>query len=161
MRSVRKKSWMSTIQDCDFKQQNIRMIEIIQRFYEPRGNSDHVINLLKELGIDFEDFFNWLFDDLKYLVGDDVGFIYFREFRDYLSVIQSSRDVIYLNRVLENSHISRHKDFRLKFRDSIYKSFKPLSFDRVVEEADHPGFRDKAAEEINSYIRKSIFVNRH
>jgi len=149
------------IQDCDFKQQNIRMIEIIQRFYEPRGNSDHVINLLKELGIDFEDFFNWLFDDLKYLVGDDVGFIYFREFRDYLSVIQSSRDVIYLNRVLENSHISRHKDFRLKFIDSIYKSFKPLSFDRVVEEADHPGFRDKAAEEINSYIRKSIFVNRH
>jgi hypothetical protein len=30
-----------------------------------------------------------------------------------------------------------------------------------VEEADHPGFRDKAAEEINSYIKNSFFVNRH
>lgn len=148
------------IQDCDFKQQNSRVIEIVQRFYEPRDKSDHVVNLLKELGIDFEDFFNWLFDDLKYLVGDDVGFIYFREFRDYLSVIQSSQDVIYLNRVLEISHVSRNKNFRPKFRDGIFKSFRPLSFDRVVEEVDHHGFRDKAAEEINSYIRNSIFVNR-
>lgn len=149
------------IQDCDFKQQNSRMIEIIQRFYEPRDKSDHAVNLLKELGIDFEDFFNWLFDDLKYLVGDDIGFIYFREFRDYLRVIQSSRDVIYLNRVLENSHISRNRDFRIKFRDSIFKTFRLLRYDRVVEEADHPGFRDKAAEEINSYIRDSIFAIRH
>jgi transposase len=148
---------ISSYKDVDGKQLNsIQLINIFYRFYDPKDKSDHVVNLLKTIGIEFDVFFDWLFDDLKVLVGDDVGFIYHREFRDYLRVISSSKNAIYLQRVLDNSHISRQRKFRIDLRVLKYNAFSLQNFDRVVEEIEHTNFIDRKKQLVNTHIRNFI-----
>jgi hypothetical protein len=72
------------------------IVECINEYIIPKSNDDHLINILFKLGVDFDIYFDWLFDELKIFVGDDVGFIFFEEMKEYLSLLRMG-DTIYVN----------------------------------------------------------------
>lgn len=67
-----------------------------------KDNDSHLLNILNNLGIDFNLYFDWLFDDIKILHGDDVGFIFFEEMKDYLHLLRNG-NFVYVNNILELS----------------------------------------------------------
>jgi len=83
------------------------VIENINRYLVPTDQNDHLLNVLESLGIDFDEYFNWLFDDLKKLINDDVGFIFYEEFRTYLSLIRKNEGFVFQNDLL-NSIFNRY-----------------------------------------------------
>ena len=44
-----------------------------------------LINILNKLGIDFDFYIDWLFDELKILLKDDTGFIFYEEISELLN----------------------------------------------------------------------------
>jgi hypothetical protein len=84
-------------------EREIKIVKLLERHQFPLSKKDHIIELLKEIGVDFIDYFNWLFDELKYLAKDEVGFIYFEEFLRYYNLINKSKDGVYINSILETN----------------------------------------------------------
>jgi hypothetical protein len=39
-------------------------------------DDDHLLKILDSLGVDFNDYFNWLFDELNILLGTEIGFVF-------------------------------------------------------------------------------------
>lgn len=74
----------------------------INNYILRQGDECHLFMILKNLGIDFDLYYNWLFDELKKLENDDVGFIFFNEMEDYLNLMRKG-DIIYLNDILKKS----------------------------------------------------------
>jgi len=145
------------LKGLDKEEQRIKMIELINRFYSPKNSSDHIINILKELDIDFDEYFNWLFDDLKTLVNDDVGFIYFIEFHRYYQIIKMSDKGVYLIKV-ENNVFDKH---RFRQTTENLKEFNKLinitRYDRVVETLYHYNIKKDNKKFINNYFFCSFF----
>lgn len=145
------------------KKQRSILIDLINRFFVPKNSSDHIINLLKLLDIDFDTYFDWLFDDLKKLVNDDVGFIYFKEFHRYYQIVKMSDKVVYEINI--ESHMSDKYRDRKSFKDSKTfqnqwnRYFNVCINDRVVEMIDHiniPKNNEKRCK--NDYFYKSFFL---
>jgi hypothetical protein len=100
-------------------EREIKLVKLLERHKFPFSKKDHISELLKEIGVDFNEYFNWLFDDLKKIVKDDVGFIFFKEFLNYSNIISKSKDVVYVNSILkanknQNNYYNRRGDFSLR-----------------------------------------------
>lgn len=139
------------------------IIDLTNRFYNPKSKSDHIINLLKLLEIDYDIYLDWLFDDLKKLVNDDVGFIYFREFHRYYQIIRMSDDVIYELNIEHNMHDKNRKRRPFTNTKTFQKENKWLINitvdDRVVETLDH--HKISASDEkkyLNLYFYESFYT---
>ncbi len=72
------------------------IVDCINNYIIPKNSDDHLLNTLFKLGINFDVYFNWLFDDLKIFVGDDVGFIFFEEIKEYIDLLRIG-DTIFVN----------------------------------------------------------------
>jgi hypothetical protein len=83
------------------EERQLLLDKLFERHQFPLNKNDHIIELLKEIGVDFIDYFNWLFDDLKVFADDEVGFIYFEEFKNYCSLIKGGKDGILINDILK------------------------------------------------------------
>jgi hypothetical protein len=90
-----------TINNLTKKEREIKIIKLLERHKFPFSKKDHIFELLKEIGVEFIDYFNWLFDDFKKIVKDEVGFIFFEEFLNYHNIITQSKDIVYNNSILE------------------------------------------------------------
>ena len=84
----------------------------------------------KNLGIKFDLYVDWLFDDLKIMENDDVGFIFYEEMEDYINLLRKGEG-LYLNDILKRS-LKCHSE---RIRDN--QSSRNIFFDghchRVVE----------------------------
>lgn len=140
------------LKGLDKKKQRNRLIDLLNRFYNPKDNSDHIINILKELDIDFDEYFNWLFDDLKTLIKDDVGFIYFTEFHRYYQIIKMSDKEVYLinveNNVFDKNRYRQNKE-DIKVNN---KLINITQYDRVVETLNHYNIKKDNKKLINNYF---------
>jgi len=115
------------------------IVESINNYLISKNSKHHLINILKILGVDFNIYFDWLFDELKTLVGDDVGFIFYEEMKDYIYLLRMGNK-LYVNEYL--SRLSKKHDI-IEIKDKGYKIiyFSNL-FHRVIEEIPR-SFGDK------------------
>jgi hypothetical protein len=60
------------------------LVECINKYLIPEDQGDHLLNILSLLKIDFDNYIDFLFDDLKIIIKYDVGFIFFKEFKKYI-----------------------------------------------------------------------------
>lgn len=104
--------------------------ENINNYLLRNGDDCHLISVLKNLGIKFDLYVDWLFDDLKIMENDDVGFIFYEEMEDYINLLRKGEG-LYLNDILKRS-LKCHSE---RIRDN--QSSRNIFFDghchRVVE----------------------------
>jgi hypothetical protein len=86
------------------------MVECINKYLLPVHQEDHLLNILKMLKINFDDYIDWIFDDLKFIVKDDIGFIFFEELVNYINLLKMSDEDIYESDILSINHT--HADFK-------------------------------------------------
>jgi hypothetical protein len=143
------------------------IVESINNYLVPKTKKDHLINILKKIGINFDDYIDWLFDEWKLLVNDDTGFIFYEEFREYLKILRNSKEgKIYINDIYNlsiNKYLRDNKKFETsrKITKFIEKNKKIISFNsryhRVIE--DFPGiiaYDEKKSQIIGDY--EKIFI---
>jgi hypothetical protein len=118
-----------TINNLTKKEREIKIIKLLERHKFPFSKKDHIFELLKEIGVEFIDYFNWLFDDFKKIVKDEVGFIFFEEFLNYHNIITQSKDIVYNNSILELNK-SQNNYYERRGDSSLYEG-------RMIEKFGH------------------------
>ncbi len=123
------------------------LVESINNYLVPKTKKDHLINILKKIGINFDDYIDWLFDEWKLLVNDDTGFIFYEETCEYLRILRKNvNGKIYENDICNlsiNNYLRNNKKFETSrtITKFIEKNNKIISFNsryhRVIE--DFPG----------------------
>jgi hypothetical protein len=142
-------------------------VESINNYLAPKSKNDHLINILQKIGVDFNDWIDWIFDELKILVNDDTGFIFYEEITEYLMILRrNSGGKIYENDICNlsiNNFLQNHKKFEINrnIKEFIKLNNRIIAFDghyhRVIE--DFPSIiahDEKKSQIIGDYDR--IFI---
>jgi hypothetical protein len=111
------------------EQIEIKIIKLLERHQFPFSKDDHIIPLLMEIGIEFKDYFNWLFDELKHIVKDEVGFIFYEEFKKYHRLLLDSETGVYINSILRTNS-TRNDYYDRRGSKTLYKG-------RMIENFAH------------------------
>jgi hypothetical protein len=105
--------------DLKYSENTYNLItKCVNDYIIPKDNNDHLVNILVKLGIDFDIYFDWLFDELKILVGDDVGFIFFEEMKEYINLLRIGDKIYvndYLNRLVKFNDLNEIKEEGKRF----------------------------------------------
>ena len=144
-----------------------KIVDSINNYLIPESKNDHLINILQKIGVDFNDYIDWLFDEWKLIINDDTGFIFYEEFREYLKILRNSKEgKIYINDIYNlsiNNYLRDNKKFETSrgITKFIEKNKKIISFNsryhRVIE--DFPGiiaYDEKKSQIIGDY--EKIFI---
>jgi len=121
------------------------IVECINNYLSPRSKEDHLINILNRIGIDFDYYIDWLFDDLKNLLKDDTGFIFYEELIEYrrLCQLKFENGIIYINdlNTLTINNLLGYCEKRLYYKYDLKKYLSVYGgviiypkFHRVIEE---------------------------
>jgi hypothetical protein len=128
------------------------MVESINKYLLPVSKDDHLINILKILKIDFDNYIDWIFDDIKIITNDDVGFIFFEEMVNYLNILKMSDGEVFENDI--NMVIKSHVDFKY-LRDE--KCRDVLIYDKKYRKMiDYHSDCHRVVERIFHYYRYSV-----
>jgi hypothetical protein len=97
------------------------IIESLNKYMIPKSKDDHLLNILKILKIDFDNYFNWIFENIKIIFNDEVGFIFYEEFRKYINLMRMSEGGVYLNNII--LYTKRYED-DLNIRDETSRNIE-------------------------------------
>jgi hypothetical protein len=153
--------------DCTFW----HVVETINTFYLSVEQEHHIIKILQKLGIDLNDYLDYIFRELPKIINSEVGYIYFEEFNDYMRLIRNSSDEgIYINDIISNNqnkkNLAGFKSIGLEnsrdFEKYIEKYGRLIDIPeghrlRITEILNHVKFNDIRAHEIQ-YELKTFFL---
>jgi hypothetical protein len=144
------------------------IVESINNYLVPKSKNDHLINILQKIGVDFNDYIDWLFDEWKILINDDTGFIFYEEILEYIKILgKNSQGHIYENDICNlsiNKFLNNHKKIELNRNIKAFLELnnRIIAFDgryhRVIE--DFPGIiahDEKKSQIIGDYERLFIW----
>lgn len=126
------------------------LVECINKYLIPKDTDDHLLNILKILKIDFDDYIDFLFDDLKLIIKHDVSFIFFKEISHYINLMNRSIGNVRIGKVYNSEIIKPHLEILLqnirdeKSRDILVYEEKygriidyNYRYHRIVERLEH------------------------
>ena len=129
------------------------MVECINKYLLPIHQEDHLLNILNILKIDFDDYIDWIFDDLKYIVKDDIGFIFFEEFVNYLNILKMSDGAVYQHDIVRVNGNSF--DYCLNIREETSRDL--MKYDKKYRKIiDYNRDHHRVVERVYHYYRYSV-----
>ena len=128
------------------------IVETINKYLSPRGKEDHIVNILKILKIDFDKYIDWVFDDIKNIFNDDVGFIFFEELVNYINLMRMSNDDVFVNDIL---FVNRKFDVLMNIRDEDMRDV--VKYDKTYRKMiDYNSNYNRICERLYHYNRYSV-----
>ncbi len=141
------------------------IVESINKYLIPKNREDHLLSILKILKIDFDIYIDWLFEDLKSIVDDDVGFIFFDEMYHYVNLLRCRVDdnVWGVERnhrfdVLINIREEKSRNI-LTYEKKYHRliDFHPR-YHRIIEKINNPHVRDDKRGKIEKEVYDVLYL---